>query len=156
MRYSSIQLITCIDIALLVTTSGQQLFAEPTRVAVQRLQSDGETCPLAGDTARAINEFTEYTRNNIFEPCGSSSWTRVAFLNMTDPNTSCPAGLTLDNYPGRRMCGLPQRTPPLSIIRILSGSTLQVRKCGTSVSAHSIPDIIIDIRGHKWKCPLWI
>ena len=37
---------------------------------------------------------------------GSGGWTRVAFLNMTDPNQQCPGAWILDNYrTNMRLCG---------------------------------------------------
>ena len=38
--------------------------------------------------------------------CGvDESWTRVAFLNMTDPTESCPSGFKLYNHGNIRACG---------------------------------------------------
>ena len=40
--------------------------------------------------------------------CGSSSgWTRVAYLNMSDPTEECPSGFRLYNQNGVRACGRP-------------------------------------------------
>ena len=38
--------------------------------------------------------------------CGNTTggWTRVAYINMTDPTETCPGGLTYISYP-KRMCG---------------------------------------------------
>ena len=36
--------------------------------------------------------------------CGGSGWRRVAFINMTDPNQSCPQRLNLTGY-SIRSCG---------------------------------------------------
>ena len=41
------------------------------------------------------------------DTCGGPGWTRVAYINMTDPNQQCPQGLQLTHY-SRRSCG---RTP---------------------------------------------
>ena len=37
-------------------------------------------------------------------PCGGHGWRRVAYLNMTDPHTTCPSGWKLTGY-SRRTCG---------------------------------------------------
>ena len=29
---------------------------------------------------------------------GEGGWTRVAYINMTEPNATCPNGLTLQNF----------------------------------------------------------
>ena len=36
--------------------------------------------------------------------CGGEGWRRVAYLDMTDPNTACPSGWRLTGYP-KRTCG---------------------------------------------------
>ena len=36
--------------------------------------------------------------------CGGSGWTRVAYLNMSDPQQTCPSNWTLNTSPVRR-CG---------------------------------------------------
>ena len=36
---------------------------------------------------------------------GEGGWTRVAFVNMTDPNASCPKGLAQRNFSGQLLCG---------------------------------------------------
>ena len=38
-------------------------------------------------------------------PCGSIGWTRVAYLNMSDPSQQCPTELSLYNEGGVRACG---------------------------------------------------
>ena len=37
-------------------------------------------------------------------PCGGNGWRRIAYLNMTDPHTTCPSGWKLTGY-SRRTCG---------------------------------------------------
>ena len=36
---------------------------------------------------------------------GEGGWTRVAFVNMTDPNAACPEGLAQRNFSGQLLCG---------------------------------------------------
>ena len=38
-------------------------------------------------------------------PCGSTGWTRVAYLDMSDPSQQCPTELRLYNEGGVRACG---------------------------------------------------
>ena len=42
--------------------------------------------------------------------CGDGSWTRVAYLNMTDPLQQCPASWRLYSANGVRACGRPVTT----------------------------------------------
>ena len=39
--------------------------------------------------------------------CGSSGWTRMAYLNMSDPTEECPSGFRLYNQNGLWACGRP-------------------------------------------------
>ena len=58
--------------------------------------------------------------------CGSSSgWTRVAYLNMSDPTEECPSGFRLYNQNGVRACGRPVTS---------GGSCLSVRFPSYSIS----------------------
>ena len=45
--------------------------------------------------------------NPLLNPCGSNGWTRVAYLNMTDPVAVCPTNWTLNVSPVRG-CGQTQ------------------------------------------------
>ena len=38
-------------------------------------------------------------------PCGGTGWRRVAYLNMADPDASCPLGWKLNTFDGQRVCG---------------------------------------------------
>ncbi len=49
------------------------------------------------------------------DTCGGPGWTRVAYINMTDPNQQCPQGLQLTGY-SRRSCG----RPPTSSVAVCS------------------------------------
>ena len=37
-------------------------------------------------------------------PCGGNGWRRIAYLNMTNPHTTCPSGWKLTGY-SKRTCG---------------------------------------------------
>lgn len=41
---------------------------------------------------------------NQSDNCGGPGWRRVAYLDMTDPNTTCPSGWRLTDY-SKRTCG---------------------------------------------------
>ena len=48
---------------------------------------------------------------NMDELCGSGGgWTRIAYLNMTDPTQNCPPGFRLYQSGGVRACGRPKIT----------------------------------------------
>ena len=55
----------------------------------------------------------------------SSGWTRVAYLNMSDPTEECPSGFRLYNQNGVRACGRPVTS---------GGSCLSVRFPSYSIS----------------------
>ena len=57
---------------------------------------------------RSVREILLSTIAN--PPCGDSSWTRVAYLNMTDPLQQCPASWRLYSADGVRACGRPVTT----------------------------------------------
>ena len=44
-------------------------------------------------------------KEHLEHPCGSAGWTRVAYLDMTDPNQNCPSELLLYESDGKRACG---------------------------------------------------
>ena len=57
--------------------------------------------------------------------CGSSGWTRMAYLNMSDPTEECPSGFRLYSQNGVRACGRPVTS---------GGSCLSVRFPSYSIS----------------------
>ena len=53
-------------------------------------------------------EHSHLYRDGVEEsPCGSTGWTRVAYLNMSDPLQQCPTEFRLYNENGVRACGRP-------------------------------------------------
>ena len=38
--------------------------------------------------------------------CGEGGWTRIGFVNMSEPGTTCPTGLTEGQYDNITLCGL--------------------------------------------------
>ena len=47
---------------------------------------------------------TSESSQEALGPCGGEGWTRVAYLDMTDPNTTCPSGWQLTGH-SKRTCG---------------------------------------------------
>ncbi|XP_064402773.1 uncharacterized protein LOC135348482 [Halichondria panicea] len=67
--------------------------------------------------------------------CGGPGWTRVAYINMTDPNQQCPQGLQLTDY-SIRSCGLPLTTIDGGVCEsvMFPVSGVQYRKvCGRAI-----------------------
>ena len=50
-----------------------------------------------------ISIYCDMEGNNCGEEGG---WTRIAFVNMSEPGTTCPTGLTEEQYDNTRLCGL--------------------------------------------------
>ena len=99
----------CCFLLLMATDPGlcqQQMLSFPIGLPPTVTISCGQTCP----SQDAIN--TEHRRvRNILEErsvipcsCGGDGWTRVAYLNMSDPNQQCPSNWTLTTSPVRG-CG---------------------------------------------------
>ena len=42
--------------------------------------------------------------DDLVHACGGTGWKRVAYLNMTDPSTTCPDGWNITAY-HKRTCG---------------------------------------------------
>ena len=78
----------------------------------------GVVCPAAEqlEMTRNIirNETLTILRERVLPPAptsaptyecgGTSGWTRITFINMTDTSQQCPSGLTLTSY-SKRTCG---------------------------------------------------
>ena len=72
------------------------------------VNSSGQTCP-SQDAVNAANTKVRHVLDEIYSapPCscgGDGGWTRVAYLNMSDPNQQCPSNWTLTTSPVRG-CG---------------------------------------------------
>ena len=72
-----------------------------------------QTCPLDEDRERVRNEFSTYIQSHLASieipvrtpiPCSGEGWTRIAYLNMTDPAQRCPSSLTQYTQAGKRAC----------------------------------------------------
>ncbi len=78
-------------------------------VPATEYSSPDSTCPpsdtIQEDRRRIRDSIRDYY-NTLARPCscGGPGWTRIAYLNMADPNTSCPSNLNHITTPVRG-CG---------------------------------------------------
>ena len=83
--------------------------ALPVRLSPTVIDQEGENvCPseVAAEaqlnvTKEEIKQVINDVVNPFLNPCGGSGWTRVAYLNMTDPGSVCPTSWTLHTSPVR-------------------------------------------------------
>ena len=117
-------------------------FTLPVRISTA--QVDFNVCPLKSSIGANLNDTKTKIRQSIRDnidsvldedyapphPCNGTGWTRVAFLNMTDPNEVCPSNLTFYSSPVRG-CGQNLNSNNLcdSVIYTLNGLRYS-RVCG--------------------------
>ena len=69
------------------------------------------SCPSEQQRASSHQELKESVRSTLgLQPphqCGAGMWTRIAYLNMTDPLQSCPSAWRQNTANGVRVCGRP-------------------------------------------------
>ena len=69
------------------------------------------SCPSEQQRASSRQEIKESVANALqlpsTHPCGAGIWTRIAYLNMTDPLQSCPSAWRQSTTNGVRVCGRP-------------------------------------------------
>ena len=86
--------------------------ALPVRISPTVIGQEGENvCPSEAAAEAQLNVTKEEIKqvindvvNPLLNPCGGSGWTKVAYLNMTDPGSVCPTNWTLNTFPVRG-CG---------------------------------------------------
>ena len=113
----------------------------PVRISSNTIAKEGENaCPSQVNIESQLNVTKEEIRNRISDtvnpfldssrPCGGSGWTRVAYMNMTDPGSVCPTNWTLHNSPVRS-CGQTQTSGSIcdSAFFSVSGQSYS-RVCG--------------------------
>ena len=70
--------------------------------------SSGSTCPsqdtINGERRRVREKILNYYNRSLPCSCGSPEWTKVAHLDMSDPNQQCPSNWILTTTPVRG-CG---------------------------------------------------
>ena len=69
-------------------------------------RSDDWQCSSIEEREQARNEIRQIANSAIASTnlCGTSSWRRVVFINMTNASYNCPTGLNLTSY-SKRTCG---------------------------------------------------
>ena len=69
------------------------------------------SCPSEQQRATTRQEIKESVANALqpppTHPCGAGMWTRIAYLNMTDPFQFCPSAWRQSTTNGVRVCGRP-------------------------------------------------
>ena len=87
--------------------SQQQVSSFPVRLPQTVTISNGQTCPSQDSINAEHRRVRDILDERSVLPCscgGDGGWTRVAYLNMSDPNQRCPANWTLTTSPVRG-CG---------------------------------------------------
>ena len=97
----------CILLALFRFGLNQQQASIPIRLPSVITSNDDSTCPLQDFSSQ--NSVLEDTIKNYYRynrpcSCGGPGWTRVAYLNMSDPDQQCPSKWNLITTPVRA-CG---------------------------------------------------
>lgn len=82
-------------------------------VALQVINDTSGTCApqnmrdaMRQDLSQSVRNMLEYSTITL-HPCGYGIWTRVAYLNMSDPIQQCPSSWRLYSANGVRACGRP-------------------------------------------------
>ena len=93
------------------TTSFQSFFTQQlhtiSAAVCSKLKNQTDTDFDAGyGTDSGYETDSKYTSSstNKSDICGGAGWRRIAYLDMTDPNTTCPSGWKLTTY-SKRTCG---------------------------------------------------
>ena len=84
-------------------------------IPISILRRNDMTCPHNEDRERARNELSNYVQNHldsvpipilpINQSCGGSTgWTRIAYLNMSDPAEKCPSPWAEFTRGDKRVC----------------------------------------------------
>ena len=104
---------------------------DPVTVDPVVIERDRDVCPSMEHLRNGLHtlrERVETTLGNISTHCGEGLWSRVAYLNMSDPSQQCSSAWKEYNCyssPGIRPCGRPearrevvllQLTPPINCI----------------------------------------
>ena len=82
---------------------------------------------------------------NMNELCGSKGgWTRIAYLNMGDPNENCPSGFRLYQKGGIKTCGRPTSSVgSCTSVKFLADDINYSQVCGRVVGyQHGSPDAV--------------
>ena len=100
------KLYICILVIYLSTVANIVNGQDRPMIDIKVLQGgDGGECALIKERERALNEIHQEVYSsleNTYTCNGTPGWRRVAFVNMTDTNDTCPTGLNLTT---NRTCG---------------------------------------------------
>ena len=68
---------------------------------------NNSTCPSDGDMNAIRSDLVDTVSDILTEKlaCGGSGWRRIAYLNMTEPNKTCPDPWRLYEQDSLRLCG---------------------------------------------------
>ena len=106
-----------VAIAILILVGLQQISAQlpqeqPTTIPPVVTYGNGmRSCPSQQQRATAIQTIKDSVANALglepAIPCGPGQWTRIAYLDMTDPFQRCPSAWRENVTNGVRVCGRP-------------------------------------------------
>lgn len=93
---------------VLIVQADREAVTLPLPVAPEIISGSIQTCPPQEAINAARSELSAkidvLLRDFTDTPCGGSGWTRIAYLNMSDPTQSCPSAWRLFTSP-QRACG---------------------------------------------------
>lgn len=95
---------------LLVTAVMQLNAAQNIKLSPLVLSGTVDTCSPQHSRDMARNNLTQSALTLLrsrLHPCSGGDWTRVAYLNMSDPSQQCPSPWRLYSANGVRSCGRP-------------------------------------------------
>ena len=106
--------LTLVVVIALAVLQGQPTVSQLT-VPMTVLRRNDMTCPHNEDRERARNEISSYVQSHldsvlistlpINQSCGGSTgWTRIAYLNMSDPAQRCPSPWTEFTLRNKSVC----------------------------------------------------
>ena len=93
---------------------------------------------------------TRYVYCHMEELCGSNEgWTRLAYLNMSDPSAECPSGFRLYESGGVRACGRPVSSGGSCVSVMFPSNGISYSEvCGRVVGyAYTSPDAVDRLNG---------
>ena len=84
---------------------------------------------------------------NMDTPCNvKGGWTRIGYLDMTQPTHSCPSSLTLYEEDGHRVCRRPSNTPSCNSIILQSNGISYSQICGkVTAYQYRAPDAVSNV-----------
>ena len=103
--------------------------------------NENPSCPTQQQRENALRELRYVivsNLNNVIRSCEGIDWTRVAYLNMSDPTQSCPPAWRDRSANGVRVCGRP------------AGSNNQCHSTFYSTSGHSYDRVCGRVIGYQF------